>query len=100
VFLVVAVVLGLAYGLCLRQGLVDVEMLSPPSLRGTLTGVFWAVTYLGFGLPVLLVAITPAVGITAPLVVLSALAAAVALLREIQTRRRDRIRESAARLSA
>jgi MFS family permease len=100
VFLVVAVVLGLAYGLCLRQGLVDVEMLSPPSLRGTLTGVFWAVTYLGFGLPVLLVAITPAVGITAPLVVLSAVAAAVALLREIQTRRRDRVRESAASLSA
>jgi hypothetical protein len=81
VFVTVAVVLGIAYGLCLRQGLVDVETKSPPALRGTLTGVFWAVTYLGFGLPVLLVTIEPAVGITAPLVVLSVVAAAVAVLR-------------------
>ncbi|MCV7174180.1 MFS transporter [Mycolicibacterium sphagni] len=81
VFVTVAVVLGIAYGLCLRQGLVDVETKSPPALRGTLTGVFWAVTYLGFGLPVLLVTIEPAVGITAPLVVLSVVAAAAAMLR-------------------
>jgi hypothetical protein len=67
--------------LCLRQGLVDVETLSPPRLRGTLTGIFWAVTYLGFGLPVLLVTIEPVVGITAPMIVLSIVAVAVAVLR-------------------
>lgn len=81
VFVAVALVLGIAYGLCLRQGLADVETLAPSRLRGTLTGVFWAITYLGFGLPVLLVAIEPAVGITAPLIVLSVSAAAVAIWR-------------------
>lgn len=81
VFVVVAFVLGIAYGLCLRQGLADVETLAPSRVRGTLTGVFWAITYLGFGLPVLLVAIEPAVGITAPLIALSVCAAAVAIWR-------------------
>lgn len=83
---VVAVILGVAYGLCLRQGLLDVETLAPARLRGTLTGVFWTVTYLGFGLPVLLVSIEPTVGPVVPLLVLSALAAAVAVLRVVQTR--------------
>jgi MFS family permease len=86
VFVLSAVVLGLAYGLCLQKGLVDIETLSPPATRGTLTGVFYAVTYLGFGLPVLLVALEPTVGITAPLVVLSVAAAATAVLRAAQTR--------------
>jgi MFS family permease len=90
VFVLVAVVLGVGYGLCLRQGLVDVETLSPPEIRGTLTGAFFAVTYLGFGLPVLLVAIGPTVGDTAPMIVLSALAGAVAVVRAVQTRRGER----------
>lgn len=83
VFLTVALILGIAYGLCLRQGLFDVETLSPPDRRGTLTGIFWAVTYLGFGLPVLLVTIEPVVGNTAPMLVLAAAAAAVAVLRAV-----------------
>jgi len=87
IFLLSAVVLGVGYGLCLRQGLVDVETLSPAPHRGMLTGIFWSVTYLGFGLPVLLVTIAPAVGITAPLVVLSGLACAVAAIRAVQIRR-------------
>ena len=86
VFLLTTVVLGIGYGLCLRQGLVDVETLSPPPRRGTLTGILYAVTYLGFGLPVLLVAIEPAVGMVTPLATLSAAAAGVAVLRLTQTR--------------
>jgi MFS family permease len=86
-FVAVALVLGVAYGLCLRQGLVDVETLSPPRLRGTLTGIFWAVTYLGFGLPVLLVTIEPTVGITTPMIVLSVAAVAVAMLRAASAKR-------------
>lgn len=88
--LLVAVVLGTAYGLCLRQGLIDVETLAPARRRGALTGVFWAVTYLGFGLPVLLVTIEPAVGHIAPMLVLATLAAAVAVLRVVQTRAANR----------
>lgn len=87
-FFAVAVILGIAYGLCLRQGLLDIETLAPIPLRGTLTGVFYTVTYLGFGLPVLLVAIKPAVGITTPMLVLAGLAAAAALWRATQIRRR------------
>jgi MFS family permease len=90
-FAIVAAVLGVGYGLCLRQGLVEVETLSPPQLRGTLTGVFYAVTYLGFGLPVLLVAIEPAVGNTAPLLVLAALAGAVAVARAARTRTQSKV---------
>jgi len=84
VFLLIAVVLGIAYGLCLREGLIDIETMSPPRLRGTLTGVFYVVTYLGFGLPVLLVAIKPAVGAVTPMLVLAALAATAASLRAVQ----------------
>jgi MFS family permease len=89
VFFLIAVLLGVAYGLSLREGLVDIETLSPPRLRGTLTGVFYTVTYLGFGLPVLLVTIRPAVGITAPMLVLTGLAAAAAIARAVQIRGRS-----------
>lgn len=84
VFLLIAVVLGIAYGLCLREGLIDIETMSPPRLRGTLTGVFYVVTYLGFGLPVLLVAIKPAVGTVTPMLALAALAATAASVRAVQ----------------
>lgn len=92
-FLVAAAVLGVAYGLCLREGLIDIETMSPPRLRGTLTGIFYAVTYLGFGIPVLLVAVRPAVGTTAPMLVLAALAAAAAVLRVVQIRGRAGVGE-------
>ena len=49
-----------------------------------MTGIFWAVTYLGFGLPLLLVTIEPAVGITAPLIVLSIVAVAIAVRRTVR----------------
>ena len=84
VFFLIAVVLGIAYGLCLREGLIDIETMSPPRARGTLTGVFYVVTYLGFGLPVLLVAIKPAVGAVTPMLVLAALAATAATVRAVQ----------------
>jgi hypothetical protein len=83
-FLLIAVVLGIAYGLCLREGLIDIETMSPARLRGTLTGVFYVVTYLGFGLPVLVVAIEPAVGAATPMLVLAALAATAAMVRAVQ----------------
>ncbi|GGF31960.1 permease [Marmoricola endophyticus] len=79
--------LGSAYGLCLREGLLDVETLAPPAKRGTLTGVFYVLTYLGFGLPLLLTAVQPTTGDVAPFVVLAAIAAAVAVLRVGQLRR-------------
>ncbi|EGD57067.1 MFS transporter [Gordonia neofelifaecis] len=86
-FLVASVLLGGGYGLCLREGLLDVETFAPTEKLGLATGIFYVGTYLGFGLPVLLRVIAPAVGINAPMIVLAALAVACAGIRAIQLRR-------------
>lgn len=85
-FVVVSIVLGLAYGLCLRDGLMDVEGMTPQQQRGTVTGIFYVACYLGFGLPVLLTAITPSVGLVAPMVVLAVAAAIASVSRAIRLR--------------
>lgn len=85
-FVVACAVLGSAYGLCLREGLIDIETLSPRRHRGLATGVFYACTYLGFALPVTLVVLQPVVGMTVPLLVLAALAAGTAAVRLAQVR--------------
>lgn len=91
-FVVTSVVLGSAYGLCLRAGLVDVEALTPPEHRGITIGVYYVCTYLGFGLPVLLEALRSPVGTRTPLLALAALALAAALLRSGQLRRAQPVR--------
>ncbi len=85
-FALVCVLMGVAYGLCLREGLLDVETLAPPERRGTLTGIYYVVTYLGFGVPLLLVAVRPVAGVVVPALVLAAIALAVALTRVVQLR--------------
>ncbi len=85
-FLVAVVVLGLAYGLCLREGLVDVELLAPRDSRGLVIGIFYVCTYLGFGLPVLLEVIEPWAGLAAPLHVLAAAALTAAVVRAVHLR--------------
>ncbi|MBD0323503.1 MAG: MFS transporter [Aldersonia sp.] len=69
------VILGAAYGLCLRAGLLDIEELSPTHLRGALTGVYYVGTFLGFAVPLLLVALERSAGYLWPLAVLALLAA-------------------------
>ncbi|MEE2851137.1 MAG: MFS transporter [Actinomycetota bacterium] len=79
-------VLGCASGLCLREGLIDLEAAAPPHLRGALTGVFYVVTYVGFALPLILAT----VGSAASVVILSAmalLASAAAVTRAVRLRR-------------
>ncbi|GAB3665870.1 MFS transporter [Nocardioides korecus] len=85
-FAVICVLMGLAYGLCLREGLLDVETLSPPARRGTLTGLYYVVTYLGFGVPLLLVAVRPAAGVVLPALALALVALLVAVGRALQLR--------------
>lgn len=80
------VVLGCASGLCLREGLIDLEAAAPQHLRGALTGAFYVVTYVGFALPLLLAT----VGSAASMVVLSVmagLASAAAVGRATRLRR-------------
>lgn len=86
-FVVVSLVLGSAYGLCLRAGLVDVEAFTPPEHRGITIGVYYVCTYLGFGLPVLLEALRSPVGTLVPLLVLAGLALGSAALRAVQLQR-------------
>ena len=52
-------ILGCAAGLSLREGLIDLEAAAPQRVRGTLTGVFYSVNYIGFGLPLLLTTAGP-----------------------------------------
>ncbi len=53
-----AVLLGAGYGLTLASGLTAAQILASPSARGALVATFYAVTYLGFGAPVVLAAVS------------------------------------------
>ncbi|MCW2622472.1 MAG: transporter permease [Frankiales bacterium] len=55
--LLVAVVLGLAYGIGIVSGLLEVQRLAAPDELAGLTGVYYALTYLGFLLPAVLSAL-------------------------------------------
>ncbi|MCT1617593.1 hypothetical protein [Janibacter hoylei] len=65
-FAVCSMVLGCAYGLCLGQGLRDVERLAPLASRGTATGLFCVVSYSGFALPFVLNTYEDSLGASAP----------------------------------
>jgi Major Facilitator Superfamily. len=74
----VALLLGVAYGLCLAAGLTMIAQLASPTARGALTGTFYASAYLGFGVPLLLSVIGGEGGFTVPLAELAVLIAVVA----------------------
>jgi hypothetical protein len=79
-------VLGCASGLLLREGLIDLEAAAPRRLRGVLTGLFYVVTYIGFGLPLILTTVRPAVSAMI-LFVMALLASAAAVGRAARLRR-------------
>ena len=83
---VCAMLLGGAYGLCLREGLLDLESLAPQAVRGTLTGVFYVGTYVGFVLPLVLVSLDGVTGVGVPLVILAVVALLIATLRHLRLR--------------
>ena len=85
-FLIVCVLMGSAYGLCLRQGLTDVETSAPPARRGAAIGVFYVAAYLGFGLPALTEVATQAYGPVPLMIVLASLAIVSAGIRSMQIR--------------
>ncbi|OBA59557.1 MFS transporter [Mycobacterium sp. 1100029.7] len=82
--------LGCAYGLCLREGLIDLESAAPPAVRGALTGMFYAVAYIGFGLPLLLTVAGPVRGsiILTAMAILAASAAVSRAIRLLRTSHR------------
>lgn len=95
VFLAATALLGLAYGLCLREGLLDVDEYTPPEKRGRVIGLYYVATYIGFGISPLIAWITPLVGPSLPFAVFAALAAGSALIRSAQIRRGYLVREVA-----
>jgi hypothetical protein len=70
----------------LREGLIDLEAAAPKRLRGALVGAFYVVTYIGFGLPLILTTVGPTVS-TAVLAVMAALASLTAVSRAVRLRR-------------
>lgn len=77
--------LGCASGLCLREGLIDLEAAAPKRLRGALVGAFYVVTYIGFGLPLILTTVGSAVSTTI-LAVMAVLALLTAVSRAVRLR--------------
>ena len=57
---VAALLFGVAYGVCIVSGLVEVQTMAPPGSLAALTGVYWSITYVGFAFPVVLAAIAGA----------------------------------------
>ena len=78
-------VLGFASGLSLREGLIE-EAAAPQHLRGTLTGMFYALTYIGFGLPLLLTTLRSG-STQLILAVMAMLALTAAISRAVRLRR-------------
>ncbi len=59
---VAAGLLGIAYGICIVAGLVEVQAMADPHSLAGLTGIYYSLTYLGFALPVVLAALSHLVG--------------------------------------
>ena len=74
--LLAAVLLGAGYGGCLIAGLRFIETSAGPTTRGRVTGVYYALTYVGFAAPLLLAALAKGTGDVTSLVVAFALAVA------------------------
>jgi hypothetical protein len=79
------VILGCASGLLLREGLIDLEAAAPQRVRGALTGAFYTVSYIGFGLPLLLSEV--AKGSAIILAAMAVLASATAVSRAVRLSR-------------
>lgn len=86
-FVLSSILLGTAYGLCLREGLLGIETYTPLNRRGTGIGIYYMFTYLGFGLPVLLDALLPHTGASTPLYALAVLSGGSAIVRGVQIKR-------------
>lgn len=57
----VAIVLGLAYGICVVAGLIIVQAIAEPDDLAGITGVYYSLAYSGFLLPTVLAALLPVV---------------------------------------
>ncbi len=76
---IAAVLLGLAYGLCLVSGLRQAEHMAGPDERGAVIACYYALAYLGFAAPYLAAGLGALAGKSGAFVALTAIIAALAL---------------------
>jgi hypothetical protein len=74
-----AVLLGLAYGLCLVSGLRQAEQVAGPRERGAVIACYYALAYLGFAAPYLVAGLGAAAGQAGAFGILAAVATVVAV---------------------
>jgi predicted MFS family arabinose efflux permease len=74
-----AVLLGLAYGLCLVSGLQQAEQMAAPDERGAVVACYYALAYLGFAAPYLAAGLGAAAGKAGAFTALTAIIAGLAL---------------------
>jgi hypothetical protein len=67
--------------------LIDLEVDAPQRVRGALTGAFYVLTYLGFGLPLLLTVVGSPKASAIILAAMAALASLTAVSRAVRLRR-------------
>ena len=70
----VAVLLGAAYGIAVVSGLLEVQRIAPPDELAGLTGVYYALAYVGFLLPALLAGLSHWLGYPVMLAALAVVA--------------------------
>lgn len=75
-----AVLLGTGYGLTLAAGLTATQRMADAAHRGALVSTFYAIAYLGFGVPVVISMLSRGTAFDAALVGLTAVAVALAAL--------------------
>ncbi len=85
--LAAAVVLGAGYGFCLVAGLLEVQRLAGPDDLAGLTAVFYALTYVGFAVPIVLAELAATVGYPMLLAGLAGLAAVSLVVVTVQAGR-------------
>ena len=73
-----AVLLGLAYGLCLVSGLRQAEQVASPGERGAVVACYYALAYLGFAAPYLAAGLGAAAGQAGAFGILAAVAVVIA----------------------
>jgi len=73
-----AVLLGLAYGLCLVSGLRQAEQIDPPGQRGAVIACYYALAYLGFAAPYLAAGLGTVAGQAGAFGVLAGIAVVIA----------------------
>ena len=75
---VAAPLLGVGYGACMTAGLAGVQRIARPEARGGVTGLYYVLTYVGFGAPYALALATRSVAPTTALAITAGLALALA----------------------